>query len=70
MLHQKMVVKLAKKINLDEYNAEGMKQELEQISICNLITGQFNERIIEKVDKTDSLRDFIRPFIYEILDGR
>ena len=40
------------------------------MSICNLITGQFNERLIDKVDQPDVLRDFIRPFIYEILDGR
>ena len=35
-----------------------------------MITTQFNERIIDKVEKPDVLRDFIRPFIYEILDGR
>lgn len=40
------------------------------MSICNLITGQFNERIIDKVSEPNVLRDFIRPFIYEILDGR
>lgn len=70
MLDQKMVLKLGKKIDLNEYNPKGLSQELEQISICNLITGQFNERIIDKVSHPDVLRDFIRPFIYEILDGR
>ena len=29
MLNQNMVLKLAKKVNLDEYNVKGLKQELE-----------------------------------------
>ena len=43
-----------------------MSSELEQMSICSLITRSFNERIIDKVSKPDLLRDFVRPFIYEI----
>ena len=36
------------------------------MSICSLITRSFNERLIDKVSKPELLRDFVRPFIYEI----
>lgn len=65
-----MVLKLGKKMKKNEYNIKSMSSELEQMSICNLITGQFNERLIDKVSSPNLLRDFVRPFIYEVLDGR
>ena len=64
-----MVLKIPKTIYLEEYNIENMKQELEITSICNLIVGQFNDRVIDKVSQPDLLRDFVRTFIYEILDS-
>ena len=61
-----MVLKLPKQIKKKEYNVKFMSSELEQMSICSLITRSFNERIIDKVSKPELLRDFVRPFIYEI----
>jgi hypothetical protein len=40
------------------------------VAICNLIVNQFNERVIDSVTKPDLLRDFVRPFIFEILDNK
>ena len=45
-----------------------MKNELEIVSICNLIVGQFNDRVIDKVSQPNLLSDFVRTFIYEIMD--
>jgi hypothetical protein len=61
-----MVLKLNKQIDLKEYNVASMSQELEQTSICSLITRKFNERMIDKVSEPHLLRDFVRSFIYEI----
>jgi len=68
MLEENMVMKIPKNIYLEEYNIESMKQELEIASICNLIVGQFNDRVIDKLSSPDLLRDFVRTFIYEIMD--
>jgi len=59
-----------KEINLDQYNVENMSLDLELVAICNLIVNQFNERVIDSVTKPDLLRDFVRPFIFEILDNK
>ena len=64
-----MVLKLNKQIDLKQYNVASMSQELEQTSICSLITRKFNERMIDKVSQPHLLRDFVRPFIYEIKEG-
>lgn len=69
MLDEQLVLKIPKTIHLAEYNIENMKQELEITSICNLIVGQFNDRVIDKVSQPDLLRDFVRTFIYEIMDA-
>jgi vacuole morphology and inheritance protein 14 len=68
MLDEQLVLKIPKQIYLNEYNIESMKEDLEITSICNLIVGQFNDRVIDKVSQPDLLRDFVRTFIYEILD--
>lgn len=65
-LEENMVLKLNKQIDLKEYNVASMSQELEQTSICSLITRKFNERMIDKVSEPHLLRDFVRSFIYEI----
>ena len=68
MLDEQLVLKIPKQVFLKEYNIEKMKQELEIVSICNLIVGQFNDRVIDKVSQPDLLSDFVRTFIYEIMD--
>ena len=55
-----------KETNLDEYNIKAMSQDLELVAICNLIVNSFNERVIDGVSKPNLLRDFVRPFIYEV----
>lgn len=59
-----------KEINLDEHNIETMSQDLELVAICNLIVNQFNERVIDGVSKPNLLRDFVRPFIYEMVQSK
>jgi len=59
-----------KEINLDEHNIMTMSQDLELVAICNLIVNQFNERVIDGVSKPNLLRDFVRPFIYEMVQSK
>ena len=66
-LSENIVLKCMKEINLDEHNIKTMSQDLELVAICNLIVNQFNERVIDGVSKPNLLRDFVRPFIYEMV---
>ena len=69
-LSENIVLKCMKEINLDEHNIKTMSQDLELVAICNLIVNQFNERVIDGVSKPNLLRDFVRPFIYEMVKNK
>jgi len=63
-----MVAKIPKEVEIKKYNVESLSNELALVSICSKIVGLFNERIISQISNFDLLRDFVRPYIYELLD--
>jgi hypothetical protein len=65
-LNQELVGKLPKILDSKEYNIEGLRKDLEAITICNYICGDFNNRIVNLVPDTRLLLNFINCYIYEI----
>lgn len=46
------------------YNMEFMKKDIESIIICQHIANEFNEKVVEFVDNTELLMNFVHNFIY------
>jgi hypothetical protein len=65
-LNQELVGKLPKILDIKYYNIEGLRKELEAITICNYICCDFNNRIVNLVPDTRLLLNFINCYIYEI----
>jgi hypothetical protein len=67
-LEQNLVAKLPKSIKASEYSIDGLKKELEAITICQHLVSEFNERVVNMVPDTRLLFNFINCYIYEILN--
>ena len=62
------VAKLDKIITGDRNNLKGYSRELESIAICQHISNEFDERIVNLIpkDQTNILLNYIHSYIYEI----
>lgn len=65
-LNQNLVAKVPK--IMKTYTIEELSKELEQITICQYIVNDFNDRIVNLVPDTRLLLNFIDCYIYQILD--
>lgn len=64
-LNQNMVAKIPIEINeAKNYNMEFLKKDSESIIICHHIVNEFNEKVVEYVDDTSLLMNFVHSFIY------
>lgn len=64
-----MVAKLPKIID-ENYTLENMKKDIEIQYVCQHIVNDFNERIVEYLDNSSLLLDFVHAFIFEIKDAK
>jgi len=65
--HQHTVAKFPKKINKN-YTIDYMKREVEAVLMCQLITNEFNDRLVNNANE-DLLMSFVQARVYEIVQG-
>jgi len=65
--HQKTVAKFPKKIT-KKYTVETMRKEIEAVLMCQLITNEFNDRLVNNANE-GLLMSFVQPYVYEVVGG-
>lgn len=64
-LGQNMVAKIPIEVSEKKnYNMEFLKKDTESIIICQHIVNEFNDNVVEIVDDTAFLMNFVHSFIY------
>jgi len=65
-LEQNLVAKLPIKMKKSEYTIDNLSREIETIVISQHIANEFNDRIINHIENTKLLLNFVNCYIYEV----